>query len=185
MLLPRRGELYAHRRDEVTTTRRGKGHRMTSTDISLLSCVVTACIIVVIYFATRLAVKVWRLFSDLADSAKHLSSSVVHVTATLKSIESEMAYMRSMVQQQGQGSQPPAPLPPIGRAGTMPPPFPTPEWNRFVTVEEDAKPEDTDKGLLEQTDEELMQAQAIEELRSKGIDVDMDELPQNAVVDEA
>jgi hypothetical protein len=96
-------------------------------------------------------------------------------------VQGELAYMRQL--SQGVVAQEAAATPPpIGRAGRMPPAFPQRDWSEYAP---DAKPEDTDHSLLTQTDEEVVEAQAREEMRARGQEPDMEGLPQAAVVDEA
>jgi len=130
------------------------------------------------------ALRRWRIAFELfSGDVRKATLSLHSLILLLQRIEQEMIYMRNMTQNavQNLDSRVEVPQPPLGRAGQMPPPFPTPQWAQAP----DATLDDTDRGLLEQTAEELKDAQIREELTARGINVsdyDAGELP--AVVEE-
>jgi len=126
-----------------------------------------------------------KTFRGFAKDVTKAALSLHGLILLMHRIEQEMIYMRTLTQQAAQVQNLDSRVeqqPPLGRVGQMPPPFPTPEWANAP----DAKLEDTDKGLLDQTEEDLRDAQVREELAARGInlsDYDAGELP--AVVEEA
>ena len=126
----------------------------------------------------------------LNKTLKGLPEEAKKATELLALVHSEMTYMRELTQQAAQGIAqeaevtPPAATPPLGRAGTMPPAFPTRAWETYP-IAPDAKLEDTDNSLLEQTEQEVMDAQGREELRAKGIEPELEDEEQPAVMEEA
>jgi hypothetical protein len=144
---------------------------------------------------TLIAVGVWsyRVVRTIRSYAKRLVTAVeANVAATGRAsaaaelVHGELAFMRQ-VTQAAAGQQVEVPQPPIGRAGRMPPAFPQRDWSVYVPNPNapDAKPEDTDASLLSQTEQEVMEAQAREEMRGRGIEPDEEGLPEAAVVDQA
>jgi hypothetical protein len=158
---------------------------MTTLDIVLVTGLATALLLVAGYFLCRAIYRVWTVLKDLSAAAKELAVAVKGAANVAGMLQAEIAYMRSITQGSPGQIETPPPVPPLGRAGTMPP-FPTRDLSTYRTVPpEDAKPEDTDKALLEQDDQEMMAAQAREEMRASGIEPEEDEGPQPAVVEEA
>lgn len=140
---------------------------------------------VVVTKSLRAIKRAWITFQLFTGDVRKASISLHGLVLLLQRIEQEMIYMRSMTQQLSpnldtqQQTQPP-----IGQAVRMPPPFPTPTWAQPPAP--DAELDDTDRGLLEQTEEQLREAQVREELTARGIDLtayDEGELP--AVREEA
>jgi hypothetical protein len=128
----------------------------------------------------------WIAFQLFSGDVRKATLSLHSMILLLQRIEQELIFMRNMTQAavQNSDSQVAQPQPPLGRAGQMPPPFPTPQWPQ--TPVPDATLDDTDRGLLEQSEADLRDAQIREELTARGIDVqqyDAGELP--AVVEEA
>lgn len=160
---------------------------MSSLDIVLISVLVTAILLVAVFFIVKGVRAVWKLFLSLGRSITAAEATLQQVRPLLQQIRDEMVYLRSITQAASPNfGQPENPNPPIGRAGRMPTPeFPVPVWDRFATPPPDATEADTDMEVLEQTDKELLEAQAHEELRAHGIEPDPeDDRPQQAVVEE-
>lgn len=158
---------------------------MSITDIILTTFVGTIVFAVAVFFACRAVWAVWKLLKDLLKSVKMLLTAVNESSGIMNGVRGELSYMRQLTQAASPGiGQEPLPIPPVGRAGTMPPAFPQREWDLYPNAAP-AKPEDTDYSLLTQTEEEVMAAQEREEKRSKGIEPELDEEPSPAVVEEA
>lgn len=151
---------------------------MSITDAILATFVGTVVLIVAAVFTYRAVRKVWTMFTRLV-------SAVEKASAVVELVRGELAYMRQLtaqVQNSDSISQPTPP--PMGRVATMPPAFPTRDWDLYPNAPP-AQPEDTDKSLLEQTEEDIMAAQEREEKRDHGIEPMEDETPQPAVMEEA
>ena len=104
------------------------------------------------------------------------------IAEMLSAVRDELVFMRTMTQT-AMGSAAPQTQPPVGRPANRVQ-FPGAPVN-LRAVEPEAEMADTDQALLNQTDEELQVAQALEEYRAKGIEIEPDELPTDAVVEEA
>lgn len=158
---------------------------MSTTDIILATFVGTLVFAVVVFFAVKAIRAVWTLLKDMLKANKMLLAAMRESSQVLSGVQGELAYMRQLTQAASPGiGQEPVPVPPLGRVGTMPPAFPQREWDLYPNAAP-AKPEDTDYSLLNQTEEEMVAAQAREELRGKGIEPELDEGQQPAVVEEA
>jgi hypothetical protein len=158
---------------------------LTTTDVILSTALSTLVAAVVAYWVSRTTRRIKAFLVDGLSAVKALRSSTIEATMVLKLIRSELAYMRQMTEQVQAGSAPQeATPPPVGRIGKMPPAFPTRDWDLYPNVPP-AKPEDTDKSLLDQTEEDIMAAQEREEKREHGIEPDLDEAPQAAVFEQA
>ena len=158
-------------------------------DVVLLSVLATALLLIAVFFLVKGVRAVWSLVRDLNANLQQAKLSLHSLILLLQTVRDELAYMRSITQAASPNFGQEPPQPPLGRAGTMPggaPQFPTPVWDHFHAVAPDALQEDTDTGLLEQTDRELIEAQNLETLREHGIEPDEnDDRPIEAVVDEA
>jgi len=157
---------------------------MSAVQVALVTFAGTVLLFAVIYFATKGLRAAWNLLCDALVVAKKLLDAVKQAAVIIDLVRGELSYMRQMTQAAMPGAAVPETAPPVGRTGMMPPAFPTRAWDTYQQVP-DAKPEDTDHSLLMQTEEEVLEAQAREELRDKGIEPDVDETPQRAVVEEA
>lgn len=88
-----------------------------------------------------------------------------NVTMHLDLARRELGWLR---QQSGVGEAAEIPTPPpIGKASKMPPAFPT---HPYFVEPPDAKVEDTDQSLLNQSEEEMMQAEIRADMRARGIE---------------
>lgn len=129
--------------------------------------------------------QVERELRRLAD-VNHLLTKQLHMVAVpLEGVWKELAFLRSM--NQPAGADPEAgvtqeqyqPMSSFSRA-----PYPGPVMERYAVVPPDAKPEDTDKEGLNQTDDDLVDAERIENLRDRGIQVeDSDTIHPGVVAD--
>jgi len=119
-----------------------------------------------------------RMLGDFLKTVRGLTVAAQQAAAVLESVRAELAYMRQMTQAAMPQQAEAIPQPPMGRVDRMPPAFPQRDW--FP----DAKPTDTDTNLLEQTDQDVMEAQEREERRARGIE-EFDDVPQMAVREEA
>jgi len=165
-------------------------------DVVLLSVLATALFLVAVFYIVRGINGVWRLVRDLVTVLIKTNTAIKEVTmrlyearASLVAVHGELSFMRSITQAANPNFGQENPQPPLGRASTMPPstgapPFPTPVWDKFPTAEP-AKPEDTDLRILEQDEQDIMDAQALEELRARGIEPDNEDEPRAAVGEEA
>lgn len=152
---------------------------MTLTDAILATFVATLILAVAIYFIVRGVRAVWKMANASLNAQKTLTAVAREAVQGLRSVQAELAYMRQMTQAVVQNSEQPSPAPPVGRAGTMPPAYPN--WNDFHPNLPDAAPEDTDRRVLEQTEEDMLVAQGHEEMRARGVEPDIDDAPQPAV----
>ena len=162
---------------------------MSVLDVVLLSVLGTAILLIAVYFLVKAAKSAWVLLNGLVGTLNKILRSLYDVSTLLRIIQGEMSFMRSVTQAANPNFGQEVPQPPLGRAGTMPgsggtPQFPTPVWDKFPTAEP-AKPEDTDLRILEQDEQDMMEAQALEELRARGIEPDNDDEPRPAVGEEA
>lgn len=153
---------------------------MSVTDIILATFASTVTLIAVGILVYRV-VRAWRRYAKQLLAAVEANvaatSNAAHVVGQ---VQGELAYMRQL-SQGVVAQQAEAPRPPVGRAGKMPPAFPERDWSAYAP---DAKPEDTDHSLLTETDEDVMAAQAREEMRGRGMEPDDEGVPQSAVVEE-
>jgi hypothetical protein len=106
-----------------------------------------------------------------------LAKQSFQIAGLLDSIQKELAFMRSLSGVAYPYSGVTAAQPPAGQNAYIPqhpPAYPEPFLDRFAKVKEeaDAKMDDTDRDLLEQTPEQLAAAQVLEELRQRGIEVE-------------
>lgn len=134
-------------------------------------------------------VAVWKVYPLLRDLAKALSGLEKQSKGLLSAtdgIHRELAYMRSLTPPPTPnfGGEPGSPSPGQSSQETPPPtPFPSPVFDRFQVVREepDATLQDTDSGGLTQTDEDLVQMEALENLRQMGQQVEDSDTEHEAI----
>lgn len=135
----------------------------------------------------RVAATVKALTTALAELAKLRVAMVAMVkklneaVTVAGSLAAELAYLR----QASTGTTEAVPSPNFGpqqvqRSAANPIPFPTSPFERYQVVE-DAKVEDTDIDLLNQTDQELTELERVENLRKMGIEVADEDEPKPGV----
>ena len=163
-------------------------------DVIVLTVVATLLVGIIGYYLVKCFRSGWAFMQDflkvLREVAAIMCALEIHLIClkkTIKAIYDELTYMRSMTQPSPNFGQTDTPQPPLGHAGVMPgpPPFPSPVWDRYAPPAPDATLEDTPMELIEQDDKDMSEAQALEYLRSKGIEPDEGDEPQPAVIDEA
>jgi hypothetical protein len=154
---------------------------MSVTDAIVATFAATVTLIVLVWYAVRVVRICRRYAKRLLAAVEANVAATGRASAVVELVRGELTYMRQITQgvipQQQQETQPP-----IGRVGRMPPAFPQRDWAAYAP---DAKPEDTDHSLLTETDEDVMAAQLREEAHAQGIELDEDDVPQAAVVEDA
>lgn len=162
---------------------------MTVADIILFTIAATLTAAAIAYFVIRMIARAWRFLHEFVKDIRDLTAAMGRTAMVMAQMRDELAYQRQMVTaanpQLGELIQVPT-SPPIGQASYMPGEFPKRPWESYQQPPApDAKKEDTDMGLVEQTDEDLMVAQERFEKIEKGIEPDDDYGPRPAVREEA
>lgn len=149
--------------------------------IVLLTLMVSITLAAVCYGAYRVVKYARALIAVL----RGVRMAAINAGSAVEGVREELVYMRNLTRQTVEaagGQMPSVPEPPIGRRAPMPE-FPARSSDLYRTAE--ATPEDTDRQLLEQDEDDVAAAQYREELRSKGIEPEEDAEPPMAVREEA
>jgi hypothetical protein len=163
-------------------------------DAVLLGALGMATMLFVLVVGIVAVWKVWPMLVGLTKASTDLADSIKQSMALLRAVRDELGFIRSMTN----------PAPPPGYSvsgehedspaveGYKPPPpptpFPSPVYDRYPVYKEpepDAKIEDTDSSGLTQTDEELVEAERVENLRNMGLHIEDDDTQHDAVVVES
>lgn len=117
-----------------------------------------------------------RTLRLLTETLRHFTATAAKVTEVAEQVRDELAMLRMATMPATLTPEAQAQVEAAMRAGQMDTRtravYPLPDMSRYQVVEPDAKPEDTDKELLQQTDSDLVDEERMEGLRAMGMDVD-------------
>src|ERR1700721_4829576 len=157
---------------------------MSTFDAVLIGALGMAAMLFVLVAAVWAVWKIFPMFSRIEESCKALDKSLARSLKVLVAIGEELAYVRSLAPPPvtpNFGSDPENPQAGTAQEAPKPPaPFPAPIFDRFQVVP-DATIEDTDTGLLKQTDADLVEMEKLEALRQTGMQVEDSDAEHDAI----
>lgn len=151
------------------------------TDAVVATFAATLFLAAIVFYVAKGIRAVWKLGNRILVAVDVLGARLAHAADVADKVGAELAYVRQVTQAQPGVVQEEV-QPPVGRRSQMPPAFPE---RPYFDPGPPAKPEDTPVSLATETDEDVMAAQDREERRAHGIEPDDDEVPRDAVREDA
>lgn len=167
---------------------------MSTMDAVLIGALGMAALLLVIVAGVMAVWKVWPMLAELTKGFTDMVKAVRGVPESLKGIKDELEYMRGLAQQQqvpaGSGADegyiPTTGGPPDKPTGPIP--FPSPVYDRYAVAKEelpDAELEQEDIDLINQTDEELVAMEKLEQVRQRSGFVEDSDAKHDAIIAES